>query len=57
MQQVLEYSPVQTGVAYIAIAGTVVVVALGFAAKLVQRGGSWGALVVGQMQRRSGCYY
>jgi len=48
MQQVLEYSAVQTGVAYIAIAGTVVVVALGFAAKLVQRGGSWGALVVGQ---------
>jgi EmrB/QacA subfamily drug resistance transporter len=48
MQQVLLYSAVQTGVAYIAIAGTVVVVALGFAAKLVQRGGSWGALVVGQ---------
>jgi len=48
MQQVLRYSAIQTGVAYIAIAGTVVVVALVFAAKLVQRGGAWGALVIGQ---------
>jgi EmrB/QacA subfamily drug resistance transporter len=54
MQQVLQYSAVQTGVAYIAIAGTVVVVAIGVAAKLVQRRGSWGALVVGQIAAATG---
>ncbi len=48
MQQVLGYSAIQTGVAYIAIAGTVVVVAAGVAAKVVSRIGAGSALVIGQ---------
>ena len=48
MQQVLRYSALRTGVAYLAIAGTAVVVAAGIAARVVGRFGTWVALAIGQ---------
>jgi EmrB/QacA subfamily drug resistance transporter len=48
MQQVLRYSAIHTGVAYLAIAGTAVVVAAGIAAKVVGRLGSGSALAIGE---------
>jgi EmrB/QacA subfamily drug resistance transporter len=48
MQQVLRYSPIETGVAYLAIAGVSLIVAAGVAARVVGRlGASW-ALAMGQ---------
>jgi EmrB/QacA subfamily drug resistance transporter len=48
MQQVLQYSALRTGVAYLAIAGTALVVAAAVAAKVVGRFGAGWTLVVGQ---------
>jgi EmrB/QacA subfamily drug resistance transporter len=49
MQQVLRYSAIRTGVAYLAIALTSVVVAAGIAARLVGRFGPARTLVAGQL--------
>lgn len=49
MQQVLRYSAIRTGVAYLAIAVTAFVVAGAVAAKVVDRRGAGTALVVGQL--------
>ncbi|MGH9212867.1 MAG: MFS transporter [Acidimicrobiales bacterium] len=49
MQQVLRYSAIRTGVAYLAIALTSVVVAAGIAARLVGRLGPARTLVTGQL--------
>jgi EmrB/QacA subfamily drug resistance transporter len=48
MQQVLQYSALRTGAAYLAIAGTAVVVAAGIAARVVGRLGAGVALTIGQ---------
>jgi EmrB/QacA subfamily drug resistance transporter len=48
MQQVLQYSALRTGVAYLAIAGTAVVVAAGIAARVVGRLGTGTTLAIGQ---------
>jgi EmrB/QacA subfamily drug resistance transporter len=48
MQQVLGYSAMRTGLAYLAIAGTAVVVAAGVAAPVVGRLGAGSALALGQ---------
>jgi EmrB/QacA subfamily drug resistance transporter len=48
MQQVLRYSALRTGVAYLAIAGTAVVVAAAIAARVVGRLGTGVALAIGQ---------
>jgi hypothetical protein len=48
MQQVLQYSALRTGVAYLAIAGVAVIVAAGIAARVVSRLGAGTALVIGQ---------
>lgn len=49
MQQVLGYSALRTGVAYLAIAGTAVVVAAGPAPRLLARLGAGWALAIGQI--------
>ena len=49
MQQVLRYTAFETGAAYIAIAGTSVIVAAGVAARVVERNGAGTALVVGEI--------
>jgi EmrB/QacA subfamily drug resistance transporter len=48
MQQVLQYSALRTGLAYLAIAGTAVVIAAGIAARVVGRLGAGVALAIGQ---------
>ena len=54
MQQVLRYSAIRTGVAYLAIALTSVVIAAGVAARVVGRFGPAGTLVTGQLFAASG---
>jgi EmrB/QacA subfamily drug resistance transporter len=54
MQQVLRYSAIRTGLAYLAIALTVVVVSAGIAARLVGRFGPARILVVGQVTVAAG---
>ena len=49
MQQVLEYSAIKTGLAYIPIAGTTVVIAAAIAPLVVQRIGSGASLAIGQL--------
>jgi len=49
MQEVLRYSAIRTGVAYLAIAGTAFVVAGAVAARVVDRRGAATALVIGQL--------
>ena len=48
MQQVLGYSPLRTGVAYLAIATTSVVSAAGIAPRVLERLGAGSALAIGQ---------
>lgn len=54
MQQVLGYSAMRTGLAYLAIAGTAVVVAAGVAAPVVGRLGAGSALALGQAAMAAG---
>ena len=54
MQQVLRYSAMRTGVAYLAIAATAFVVAGAVAARVVDRRGASTALVVGQLSSAAG---
>jgi EmrB/QacA subfamily drug resistance transporter len=54
MQQALGYSALETGVAYLAMAGTAFVVAGGVAARVVDRRGASTALVVGQLATAGG---
>ena len=54
MQQVLRYSAIRTGVAYLAIALTSVVVAAGVAARAVDRFGPARTLVIGQLFAAAG---
>lgn len=54
MQQVLEYSAIRTGVAYIPIAGTTVVIAAAIAPIVVQRIGSGASLAIGQVLAAGG---
>jgi EmrB/QacA subfamily drug resistance transporter len=54
MQQVLRYSAIRTGVAYLAIALTSVVIAAGVAARVVGRFGPARTLVTGQLFAASG---
>jgi EmrB/QacA subfamily drug resistance transporter len=54
MQQVLRYSAIRTGVAYLAIAGTAFVAAGAVAARVVDRRGAGTALVIGQVSAAAG---
>jgi hypothetical protein len=54
MQQVLHYSAIRTGVAYLAMATTAFVVAGAVAARVVDRWGASMALVVGQLSSAAG---
>lgn len=54
MQQALGYSALETGLAYLAMAGTAFVVAGGMAARVVHRWGASTALVVGQLATAGG---
>jgi EmrB/QacA subfamily drug resistance transporter len=54
MQQVLHYSAIRTGVAYLAIAVTSMAVAAGIGAKVVERFGSGSSLAVGQTVAAAG---
>ena len=56
MQQVLGYSPMQTGVAYLAVAGSAIVTS-GIAAQLVNRVGVKPVLIVGMTALTTGLVY